>query len=126
MDTKEPELHNHILLASLEFAKQIGSELVVVHPGRFIPESEFGLFPVRDLTHKEKFALLEQEAQYLQSAASQFPDITIALENARPYLNQSPYCYAETLSPLKQQIETINKKNIGINIDEIVKSRLSN
>jgi len=41
----------------------------------------------------------------------------IALENARPYLSQSPYTYAECIGPLKEQILRVNRDNVNINLD---------
>lgn len=117
MDQTDPGLHADVLSASLEFARQVGARAVVVHAGRFIPEEEFTLFPVRSVTQKEKDRMLEQEMLYFQKIAHQYPDVTIAIENARPYLSQSPYCYAETISPLKEQVQNINKENVKINLD---------
>ena len=117
MDQTDPKLHAGVLSASLEFARQVGAGVVVVHPGRFIPEEEFGLLPVRSLMDREKQALLEQEALFLQTIAGQYPDVTIALENARPYLSQSPYTYAESIDDLEKQVAAVNRENVRINLD---------
>lgn len=73
--------------------------------------------PARSLTISEKMRMLDTEARYLQEIAGQYPDILIALENARPYLSQSPYTYAECIGPLKEQILRVNKDNVKINLD---------
>ncbi len=39
------------------------------------------------------------------------------MENARPYLSQSPYTYAERLDPLKEQILRVNRDNVKMNLD---------
>lgn len=117
MDKKYPELHSNVLMASLEFAGQAGANAVVYHPGRFIPEEEFNLFEVRSLSEGEKRFLLEREGLLLQTIADQYPDVTIAMENARPYLSQSPYTYAESIPELKNQVETVNRENVCINLD---------
>ncbi len=117
MDTRDPGLHKAVLLASLEFARQIHASVVVVHSGRFIPEEEFNVTPARSLTVSEQTRMLENEARRLQEIAGQYPDIRIALENARPYLSQSPYTYAERLEPLKEQILRVNRDNVKINLD---------
>ncbi|SDU26140.1 sugar phosphate isomerase/epimerase family protein [Desulfobacula phenolica] len=117
MDKENPDLHSDVLLASLEFAQQAGATVVVVHPGRFIPEEWFGLSSVPSISQKQKNDLLEQEALLLQTIADQYPDIIIAMENARPYLNQSPYTYAEFIPDLKHQVLCINKENVKINLD---------
>ena len=117
MDTRDPGLHKAVLLASLEFARQIHASVVVVHSGRFIPEEEFNVTPARSLTVSEQTRMLETEARRLQEIAGHYPDIRIALENARPYLSQSPYTYAERLEPLKEQILRVNRDNVKINLD---------
>jgi sugar phosphate isomerase/epimerase len=117
MDTRDPGLHKAVLLASLDFARQIHARVVVVHSGRFIPEEDFAVTPARSLTISEKMRMLDTEARYLQEIAGQYPDILIALENARPYLSQSPYTYAECIGPLKEQILRVNKDNVKINLD---------
>lgn len=117
MDRENPQLHAEVLAASLEFADQVGASAVVVHPGRFIPEELFGIQQIRDLLQTEKEDLLEREALMIQTIAGQFPNVTIAMENARPYLSQSPYTYAELIPELKQQVLLINKENVKINLD---------
>ena len=117
MDKKQPELHSDVFLASLEFTRRIGAKILVYHPGRFIPEEEFNIFPLRSLSAKEKEFLMDREAVLLESVARQYPDITIAMENARPYISQSPYTYAESIEELKKQVNRINRDNIRINLD---------
>ncbi|MFH2058208.1 MAG: sugar phosphate isomerase/epimerase [Pseudomonadota bacterium] len=117
MDTSDAGLHTDVLLASLEFATQVGARAVVYHAGRFIPEESFTIFPTRSVTQKEKSILLEREALLLQSVAQQYPDVTIAIENARPYLSQSPYSYGEFINDLKQQVTLVNRHNVKINLD---------
>lgn len=54
MDQNEPSLHTDILFASLEFCRQVGAKALVVHPGRYIPEEMFGLFPGRSLSRERE------------------------------------------------------------------------
>lgn len=117
MDKNNPQLHADVLLATLEFAKRINAKTVVYHAGRFIPEEEFNIFPTRDLLQKEKEFLLEREAILLQSISKQYPDVNIAIENARPYLSQSPYTYGESIDALKRQVLCVNLDNVKINLD---------
>ncbi len=114
---KNEALHADVLLSTLEFARQIKAMAVVYHAGRFIPEEEFNIFPVRSLCQKERQGLLEKEALLLQSISAQYPDVNIAIENARPYLSQSPHSYGEFIDQLKAQVEAVNKKNVKINLD---------
>ena len=61
--------------------------------------------------------MLALEAETLRLAADAFPEVTIAMENARPYLHHSPYCYAELPSNLAAQILTINRPNVRMTLD---------
>lgn len=117
MDKKDPGLHADVLAASLEFARQINAKIVVYHAGRFIPEEEFTVFPSRGLSQREKDFLMEKEALALQSVSELYPDVTIAIENARPYISQSPYTYGEYIDALKHQVTRINRDNVKINLD---------
>lgn len=117
MDKKNPELHLNVLSASLEFARQVHAKTVVYHCGRFIPEEDFTIFPSWSLPEREKEFLLERESILLQTIADQYRDVNIALENARPYLSQSPYTYAEFIPELRKQIESVNRDNVKMNLD---------
>lgn len=117
MDRNDPELHRDVLLASLEFSSVIGAGCMVYHPGRFLAEEEFGIRGPASFTSPEKQDLLDHEAEILQQAADSFPDVIIAMENARPYLHHSPYCYAEQPQELIQQIKRINRSNVQMTLD---------
>lgn len=117
MDQENFTLHLDVFRASLEFAAEIGSEILVYHSGRFIPEEKFPINKNRNLPGDEKKKLLEIEAGALEKLSDEYPEIIICLENARPYLFHSPYCYAEKITPLKEQVERINKKNVKIILD---------
>ena len=117
MEQTDFALHVSVLRSSLEFAQAIGSHILVYHPGRYIPEEAFPIKGKIDFPDDAKEALLEREALTLASMADAFPDIVICLENARPYLHHSPYCYAEKIDLLKEQVLRINRKNVKINLD---------
>jgi sugar phosphate isomerase/epimerase len=117
MEPVDHALHVSVLRASLEFAQAVGSRILVYHPGRYVPEEAFPIMGKSDLSDDAKKFLLEREALTLAAMADEFPDIIICLENARPYLHHSPYCYAENIDFLKQQVLRINKKNVKINLD---------
>ena len=117
MDRNNGALHRDVLLASLEFSAEIKAEVLVYHPGRFLAEEEFAVRGPLQLDMDEQMNLLETEASILREAADQFPAVIIAMENARPYLHHSPYCYAEFPAELKKQVERIGRTNVKINLD---------
>jgi len=117
MDRGNPELHISVFKATLEFASEIDSKIVVYHPGRYVPEEAFPVNGRVNISEDEKRRFLDFEASTIQNISSEFPGITICMENARPYLVHSPYCYAERIEPLKEQVLKINKDNVRINLD---------
>jgi len=117
MDRQHVGLHRDVLMASLEFSAEVGAELMVYHPGRFLVEEEFGVHGPITMESAEEEKLLELEATMLQEAADKFPMVVIAMENARPYLHHSPYCYAELPVKLMAQVDRINRDNVRINLD---------
>ncbi|MFH0782840.1 MAG: sugar phosphate isomerase/epimerase family protein [Pseudomonadota bacterium] len=117
MDQRCPEMHNDVLLASLEFTSAIGARCMVYHPGRYLPEEQFAVKGPLSLTSEQQQALLLHEAKLLQEAADSFPETIIAMENARPYLHHSPYCYAEIPHVLVTQIRQINRNNVRMTLD---------
>ena len=117
MDKENLELHMSVFRASLEFASEIGSKILVYHSGRFIPEEKFPINGNFKISSDAKQRLLDIEAESLNRLSTDYPDIFICLENARPYLFHSPYCYAEEIDALKRQVERVNRKNIRITLD---------
>jgi sugar phosphate isomerase/epimerase len=117
MDRDNPELHLSVFRASLEFAREIGSRILVYHSGRFIPEETFPTNGNRSLSSDDEKKLLNIEANALRNLSEEYPEVIICLENARPYLFHSPYCYAERIDVLKKQVKKINRKNIRIILD---------
>ncbi len=117
MDRRNPEQHISVFKATLEFASEIDSKIVVYHPGRYVPEEVFPVAGKVNISEDEKRRLLDFEAATIHNISSEFPGITICMENARPYLYHSPYCYAERIEPLKEQVLKINKDNVRINLD---------
>ncbi|MGB5232940.1 MAG: sugar phosphate isomerase/epimerase family protein [Desulfoprunum sp.] len=117
MNRHIPELHRDVLYASLEFSAIIGAGCMVYHPGRYLAEEEFGISGPKTLPPDETRELLDHEAKVLQEAADRFPEVIIAMENARPYLHHSPYCYAELPFELLAQIRRINRPNVRMTLD---------
>jgi len=117
MDQNELDLHVAVLKASVEFALLINAAVLVYHPGRYLSEELFMLYEKHDISSDEKRKLLDKEALLLQRIADEHPEMMICMENSRPYLFHSPYCYAERLDRLLDQVEHINRKNVKINLD---------
>ncbi|MCL4475318.1 MAG: sugar phosphate isomerase/epimerase [Nitrospirae bacterium] len=117
MDRENPELHISVLRATLEFASEIGSNIIVYHPGRYIPEEAFPVNGKVNICDDEKISLLDFEASAIEKLSTEYLDIIVCMENARPYLFHSPYCYAEQPELLKEQVLKINRGNVKINLD---------
>ncbi len=117
MDQTNGALHCDVLMASLEFTSAISAEVLVYHPGRFLVEEEFSIRGPVVLERDEQSRLLEYEASILREVADTHAGIIIAMENARPYLHHSPYCYAELPKELKKQVERIGRSSVKVNLD---------
>lgn len=116
MDRESPRLHTDVFRASLVFAEAIGAQVLVYHPGRFIVEEEFTMnIPASDEADKQR--LQEKEAEIIRQLSDEFQRVTICMENARPYLVHSPYCYAEQMCLLKEQVLKIDRSNVRITLD---------
>ena len=117
MDREEPDLHARVLGSALAFAREIGARCVVYHGGRFFPEEQFNRAEPRTLAEGEKERLLDQEARLLDALSYEYPDVFIAVENARPYTTASPYSYAEFPDQLRDQVLKISRPNVKLNLD---------
>ena len=117
MEQWASELHFSVLRVSLEFAQAIGSKILVYHAGRFVPEESFPISENRLISKDNALRLLAMERRSLTRLSEQYPDITICIENARPYLFHSPYCYGERIDILREQVEEMNLSNVRINLD---------
>jgi sugar phosphate isomerase/epimerase len=69
------------------------------------------------LSEIEQASLLDREACAIRDLADEFPDVYICIENARPYLYHSPYCYGESPEALRTQVLNISRLNVRINLD---------
>jgi sugar phosphate isomerase/epimerase len=117
MNTPHRELHLAVLRSTMEFACETGVRVVVYHAGQYIPYNEFPLNRGASVTKDESMNLLATEEAILRDLAKEYPHISIAVENARPYLFHSPYCYAERTEALREQILNVGCKNVGVNLD---------
>lgn len=59
----------------------------------------------------------EQEMLWELGEVAQKLGVLIGVENARPYLDGSPYCYAERLDLLAERIASIGHPHIRITLD---------
>jgi sugar phosphate isomerase/epimerase len=114
---EDPSLHKRVFESCLEFTSMIGAKLLVYHPGRFVDNIEFYRYGKPELKKKEKRKLLEYEVRVISDVASRYKDVIIAMENQRPYIEYSPYCYAERLDELADQVGSIGMNNVGLMID---------
>jgi sugar phosphate isomerase/epimerase len=117
MDRANGPLHRDLLMASLEFCAEVGAGILVYHPGRYLAEEEFAVRGPALPEREERERLLRREAAVLREAADAFPGVVIAMENARPYLHHSPYCYAELPSELLRQVNRVERSSVRITLD---------
>jgi sugar phosphate isomerase/epimerase len=103
--------------SSLEFCRQIKSNVLVYHPGRFIPEEEFVFNYGKKTDEARREELTAIERTYIREKAAAYPEIKISMENARPYKNMPYYCYAEEMDKLMKQIKAIGCPNVGMTLD---------
>ncbi|HMK45091.1 MAG TPA: sugar phosphate isomerase/epimerase [Methanocella sp.] len=116
MHGKNPQMHKKVLRASLEFAEAIGAGIFVYHPGRYLDEEEFSL-GLAAVPEDRRGQLLQDEADHLRDLADEFKGIKICMENASPYLGSSPFCYAEQIPPLRDQVLRVSRSNVKITLD---------
>ena len=117
MDGENGALHENVFRASLEFAAEIGAGVVVYHAGRYVAEEQFPIPGYAMLSEEERRELLDREARTVRVLADEYPAVCICIENARPYLYHSPYCYAENPRALLEQVVRIARPNVRINLD---------
>jgi len=118
MSRADPATEKRLLASSIQFAGAIGAEILVCHSGRYRPEEHFGL-PRHSLSPQDEERLWEAEALALQelSPVAASCGVRLCLENARPYLDGSPYCYAERLDELLRMVRTVDRENVGVTLD---------
>jgi sugar phosphate isomerase/epimerase len=117
MDQDQTELHLAVFRSSLEFAGAIGARVVVYHAGRYVAEEAFAVVDHCGVREIDRERLLEQERNILRRLSEEYPEITIGVENARPYRHHSPYCYAESLDRLGEQVRAVERENVRITLD---------
>jgi sugar phosphate isomerase/epimerase len=119
MNEESGNVEWQMFLAGIEFTAAVGAEIMVYHAGRYWPEEKFLAHEMPCQTPQEKQALWEKERQQLTklAAIAGRSGVTIAVENARPYLDAANYCYAESLAELGRMIRAVNHEQVGIALD---------
>lgn len=115
--SNERPYHIEAVRATIDVAASVNAPLVVLHPGRFLPEEAFGFG--RMLSPAEETEWMAEEAVVLRDlgryAAAR--GVQIGLENMRPYADGSPYCYSERLDRLAEHVKQVDHPAVGITLD---------
>ncbi|MBZ4653828.1 MAG: endonuclease [Peptococcaceae bacterium] len=119
MNLEDLELEKNMFQASLEFTAAIGANVMVYHAGRYLPEEEFLLPRNKKITPLEKKKMWDTERDLLWEMGEKAYrlGVTIGVENARPYMDASPYCYGEDLKALAAMIHEVDHPCVGITLD---------
>jgi len=112
-----PEIHERVLYSCLDICSALSAPILVFHPGRHIDNVEFARYGKPDPNEVFSEQLMKRERQILRKAATAYPQVTIAMENQRPYADCSPYSYAEYPLELARQVDRIGMHNIGVTLD---------
>ncbi len=117
MNRECPGGHQNVLNACLELCCVLESDILVFHPGRIVDNVEFLRYGKPEQYWHLLTDFLHKENKILQDLADQYPEITIAIENYRPYADYSPYSHAEFITELLKQVEDIGRENVKMTID---------
>jgi sugar phosphate isomerase/epimerase len=119
MDLDEVELQYRMFVSTIEFTAAIGAGVMVYHAGRYMPEEDFLMDQGKLLMPSKKEKMWNQEIKILQEMAvlAASNGVTIAVENARPYLDASPYSYGEFPGNLAAMIEAVGHPSVGVALD---------
>jgi sugar phosphate isomerase/epimerase len=114
MDEEREELHKEVFFQVLEFSKEIGANLVVYHSGWVTSEVAKNKELFEKLKAKERESLA-----YFADIARDY-GILLSVENSNIDLNiiqGKIFCYGINIYDLVDQIEKIDKPNVGITLD---------
>lgn len=106
-------------MSSIEFTAAVGARILVYHAGRYLAEEEFLLVPQPYPMEQERQRMWERERELLRELGDEAArhGVTIAVENARPYVNARHYCYGESLVLLARMIREVGHPNVGVALD---------
>lgn len=120
MDLQDLSLHKRRLLSSIQFAYAIESNILVCHCGRHILR-EGTSTPGEPVLHTaemaERLRLFEAEAIHDVADYAAALGVQVCLENAYPHLDGKPCSYGELIDQLVEQVQRIDKGNVGIGLD---------
>ncbi len=119
MNLEELKMEKAILKSSIEFSYEIGSHILVYHPGRYKSESKILLRKQERLNQKELGRLKKIEQDILKNFSSTLKEanVFLCMENARPFIGEKEYTYADDIEELVEQVNEIDSENIRINLD---------
>jgi len=119
MNLKEIEIEKAILKSSIEFSYEIGAHILGYHPGRNKSEIEILLRKQKSLNQRKSEKLKKIERDILKDFSSTLKgaNIVLCMENARPFISEKGYTYAEDIDELIKQVKEIGDENIRINLD---------
>ncbi len=119
MNLKEIETEKAILQAAIEFSGEISSSILVYHPARFKSEVEILLRKKKSLSQSKRERLKKIERDILKefSLILEEANVVLCMENARPFISEKGYTYAEDIDELIKQVKEIGDENIRINLD---------
>ncbi len=113
MDTTAPGLHRDVLSASIQFAGEIGADVVVCHAGQRIG--------ARDARHSFKDQLATERSALLEAGETAGElSVTIAVENYYPELPiilGAVYDYSVRPSELAEQLHAVDHPAVGLCLD---------
>ncbi len=119
MNREEIAAEKAVFKSLVEFSHEIGSRILVYHPGRFKSEVEIRLSQRKRLSPLEKVEGKKRERNILKefSVLLRQAKVILGMENARPFIGEKGYTYAEEIGELAKQVKDIDEENIGITLD---------
>ncbi|MCD6238123.1 MAG: sugar phosphate isomerase/epimerase [Thermotogae bacterium] len=124
MDIPQIDLQREVFSSVIDFASFIGSEMIVYHSGRMDHKE------IKVDAEEQAKRVMEIEVEELSKMSEKAvkEDICIGVENACSVLStfanfekrlpeQTLFDYGANLINLKEQIERVNKQNVGITLD---------
>ena len=119
MNLPHLELMRDVFKASIEFTHYIGSQVLVYHGGRFIPEEEIRFSRGIEISPETIKLMRKAEVENLKELAEYAYNlgVEICVENARPFNYNILPCYAEKLDELIELVCEVDRENVGITLD---------